>query len=328
MKPARTDVGIPGVTLVLEWSVTTTKIELQFGVIRGTWLQTQVPVVMWLQRCELDRLFWPRMSWKLQLRVGSPSDTCRPHLLVPTPLPEFPVCSGTGRKWTRACWWKRGAPWQAFRLLLTPHSPAVVTNQLLPNASVCWKQEGFPVPRAFNHSCLCSFSSRTSSLLVLTLMCTFLLTPGCLEFHAVWLWILCRPPLHVYSVPQPQDLIDVFQKMMPLVAGAFCCLFIHSLSRVWLFATPWAAAHQSPCPSPSPRVCSDSCPLSQWSIQPSHLLLPSSPPALSLSQHQGLFQWVSSSHQVAKVLKLEHQSFQWIFNEFSFRIDWFAVQFH
>ena len=57
MKPARTDVGIPGVTLVLEWSVTTTKIELQFGVIRGTWLQTQVPVVMWLQRCELERLF-------------------------------------------------------------------------------------------------------------------------------------------------------------------------------------------------------------------------------------------------------------------------------
>ena len=49
-------------------------------------------------------------------------------------------------------------------------------------------------------------------------------------------------------------------------------------------------------------------------IQPSHPL--SSPsPAFSLSQHQGLFQWVSSLHQVAKVLELalEHQSFQWIF---------------
>ena len=48
-------------------------------------------------------------------------------------------------------------------------------------------------------------------------------------------------------------------------------------------------------------------------IQPSHLLLSPSPPALNLSQHQGLFQWVSSSHQVAKVLKfqLQHQSFQW-----------------
>ena len=38
-------------------------------------------------------------------------------------------------------------------------------------------------------------------------------------------------------------------------------------------------------------------------IQPSHLLSSSSPPAFSLSQHQGLFQWVDSLHQVAKVLE-------------------------
>ena len=50
-------------------------------------------------------------------------------------------------------------------------------------------------------------------------------------------------------------------------------------------------------------------------IQPSHPLSPPSPPALNLSQHHGLFQCVSSSHQVAKVLELQlqHQSFQWIF---------------
>ena len=47
-------------------------------------------------------------------------------------------------------------------------------------------------------------------------------------------------------------------------------------------------------------------------IQPSHPLSSPSPPALNLSQHQGLFQQVSSSHQVAKVLDLQHQSFQWI----------------
>ena len=47
-------------------------------------------------------------------------------------------------------------------------------------------------------------------------------------------------------------------------------------------------------------------------IQPSHPLLPSPPPAFNLSQHQHLFQWVSSSHQVAKVLELQYQSFQWI----------------
>ena len=50
-------------------------------------------------------------------------------------------------------------------------------------------------------------------------------------------------------------------------------------------------------------------------IQPSHPLLSPSSLALNLSQHQGLFQWVSSLHQVAKVLEfqLQHQSFQWIF---------------
>ena len=82
-----------------------------------------------------------------------------------------------------------------------------------------------------------------------------------------------------------------------------------------------------PCPSPSPRVCSNSCPLSQWChptilvhwvsdvIQPSCPLSSPSPPTFNLSQHQGLFQWGLSLHQVTKVLELQlqHQSFQWIF---------------
>ena len=50
-------------------------------------------------------------------------------------------------------------------------------------------------------------------------------------------------------------------------------------------------------------------------IQPSPPLSSPSPPAFNLSQDQGFFKWVSSSHQVAKVLEfqLQHQSFQWIF---------------
>ena len=48
-------------------------------------------------------------------------------------------------------------------------------------------------------------------------------------------------------------------------------------------------------------------------IQPSHPLLSPSPPAPNPSQHQGLFKWVNTSHEVAKVLEfqLQHQSFQW-----------------
>ena len=70
-----------------------------------------------------------------------------------------------------------------------------------------------------------------------------------------------------------------------------------------------------PCPSPileptQTHVCRVSD-----AIQPSHSLLSPSLPAFDLSQHQDLFQWVSSSHQVAKVLEfqLQHQFFQWIF---------------
>ena len=58
-------------------------------------------------------------------------------------------------------------------------------------------------------------------------------------------------------------------------------------------------------------------------IQPSHPLSSPSPPAFNLSQDQGLFQGVSSSHQVAKVLEfqLQHQSFQWYSGLIPFRTD-------
>ena len=48
-------------------------------------------------------------------------------------------------------------------------------------------------------------------------------------------------------------------------------------------------------------------------IQPCHPLSPPLPPALNLSQHQSLFQCVGSWHQVAKILEIQHQSFQWMF---------------
>ena len=56
-------------------------------------------------------------------------------------------------------------------------------------------------------------------------------------------------------------------------------------------------------------------------IQPSHPLSFPFPPALNLSQHQGLFKWDGSLHQVAKVLELQRQSFQWIFGT-DFLEDW------
>ena len=58
-------------------------------------------------------------------------------------------------------------------------------------------------------------------------------------------------------------------------------------------------------------------------IQPSHPLSSPFPPAPNPSQHQGLFQWVKSSHEVATVLQfqLQHQSFQWTPGLISYRMD-------
>ena len=107
------------------------------------------------------------------------------------------------------------------------------------------------------------------------------------------------------------------------VSPTSCCWRLAFVSSVWwllLFShsvvsdslRPHGLQHtRLPCPSPSPGACSNSCPLNQRchrtmtsSVTPS--------PTFNLSQHQGLFQQVSSSHQVAKVweFQLQHQSLQ------------------
>ena len=82
------------------------------------------------------------------------------------------------------------------------------------------------------------------------------------------------------------------------------------------FLQPHELQHtRLPCPSPSPRACLNSCPSSWWY----HPTISSSVDPFSstfnLFQHQGLFQWVGSLHQVTKVLELQlqHQCFQWLF---------------
>ena len=62
-------------------------------------------------------------------------------------------------------------------------------------------------------------------------------------------------------------------------------------------------------------------------IHPFHPTSPPSPLVLNLSSDQGPFQWVSSLHQVVKVLELQlqPQSFQWILGLISFRIDWLEL---
>ena len=70
------------------------------------------------------------------------------------------------------------------------------------------------------------------------------------------------------------------------------CIFVQSLSRVQpTLCYPRGLQYaRLPWPSPSPRVCSDSCPLSQWCHPAISSSVLSSPPVLNLTQHQGLFQ--------------------------------------
>ena len=106
------------------------------------------------------------------------------------------------------------------------------------------------------------------------------------------------------------------------------CFVVQSLSHVRLF---WDSVD---CSTPGFPVLHHLLKLAQIhvrgvgdAIQPSCPLLSPSPPAFNLSQHQGLFEGVSSSHQVDKILELQlqHQSFQQISRLISFRIDWFNL---
>ena len=104
---------------------------------------------------------------------------------------------------------------------------------------------------------------------------------------------------------------------------------VQSLIHVRLCVTPWAA-----CSTPDFPVLHHLPELAQthvrWvgdAVQPSHPLSSPSPPAFSLSQHQGLFQWVSSSHQVARrmELQLQHCPSSEYSELISFKIDWFDL---
>ena len=97
-----------------------------------------------------------------------------------------------------------------------------------------------------------------------------------------------------------------------LCQSLWLCQRVQSLSCVRLFATPWTAACQASLSNTNSRSL-----LKLMSIESvmtfNHLILFSPSPGFNLSQHQGLFQWVRSLHQVAKglELQLQHQSFQW-----------------
>ena len=115
-------------------------------------------------------------------------------------------------------------------------------------------------------------------------------------------------PISNFSMINRLPLVSLeFQKTKPKLSS------VQLLSHVQLFATPWITARRAYLSITNSRSPPKHKSIVGEAIQPSHPLSSPSPLALNPSQHQGLFQWVSSSHTVAKILEsqLQHQSFQW-----------------
>ena len=147
--------------------------------------------------------------------------------------------------------------------------------------------------------------------------CLFLSHSHHFPVYGIFKHILASGPMHLQF---PEIYMILFSQTL------LTCHFFRETSNDWTKVTPSLSCPSSSClvAKSCPTICNPmncSTPgflvphhLPEFSqthvhwisdaIQSFHLLPPSSPLALNLSQHQGIFQWVSSSHQVAKVLEL------------------------
>ena len=116
-----------------------------------------------------------------------------------------------------------------------------------------------------------------------------------------------------------------FNKHSQILNGSL--IVVQSLSRVWLYVTPWTAAHQTSLSFTISRIAQTHVHCVDDAIQSSRPLSPPSPPALSLSQHQGLF-----NESALHIRGSKFWSFSFsisLLDKYSglisFRIDWFDI---
>ena len=101
----------------------------------------------------------------------------------------------------------------------------------------------------------------------------------------------------------PQFLLTL--SLLRLLWG--CLVSVQLVCHIWLFSTPWTAACQASLSITNSQSLLKHVHWVGDAIQPFHPLSSPSPPAFNHSQHQGLFNWVRSLHQVAKVLEFQLQ---------------------
>ena len=145
---------------------------------------------------------------------------------------------------------------------------------------------------------ICRYVSVSLKFIVygnLNTICILLLSENCINLNYVEL---------VHSIFQVYDIL------LSSVQFSSVTQACPTLCNPMYYSTPCFPVHHQPPEFTQTHI--------HWvgdAIQPSHPLSSPSPPTFNLSQHPGLFKWVSSSHQVIKILEflLQHQSFQWIF---------------
>ena len=132
---------------------------------------------------------------------------------------------------------------------------------------------------------------------------------------------------HPIRLLENQQCIPENPVFVGFLLNAFTVVIVQSLSHVWLCDPMDCSTPGFPVPYYLPEFAQIHVHWVSDAIQRSHPLSSPFTPALSLSQHQSLFQWVGSSHQVVKVLEFQlwHQSFQGIFRVDFLRIDWFGL---
>ena len=176
-----------------------------------------------------------------------------------------------------------------------------------------------------DHSCILSYSDANPPVFIVSgwtgIFCRILLnsplsspfsTPSSVKVYTPGLATIPRSP--VGMLLGPHHLGKCMFADATVASGILSVQFSHSVMFDSL--QPHGLQHARPlCPSPTPRAYSNLCPSHQWCHPTiSSSVVPFSS-HLQLSQHQGLFQWVISSQEVARVLgfQLQHQSFQWLF---------------
>ena len=155
--------------------------------------------------------------------------------------------------------------------------------------------------------------------------CSLLDSSVCGIFPAALYWSSREEIPHAQGKRNPSKMVGVAKG----IRGQFSSVQF-SGSVISDSLRPHESQHaRPPCPSPSPGVHSDSHPSSQWCHPAISSSVVPSPPAPNPSQHQSLFQWVNSSHEVAKILEFQlyNRSFQkipgWSHSEWT---GWISLQ--